>query len=333
MTEEGGAGLSWENRLSLWLPHPPLFGAFLVAVFFGAVYVGFQSLFDLRVDLSAFGIVLFITLLLMFPRYFFDRLDRQRNGRDESDSDRHQVAVQGLYMPSDAIRISRFAGAGGVVVFAVLWELIQISQGEEPLTLWVRLHNGTASTVLFLLLGWLAGRRLYLTSVAVRNSPGPQESDIDLLDLEDLYAFGRGGLHATLVLYIVLALAGLFILPGVGSGVWVVVPMFTINLGLGLSTLLRPARQVRSLIRAVKREELARLEPLLRQARDETLTGNTPTQGRLTDLLAYKTQVESTPEWPFDSPTLVRFGFYVFIPVVSMIAGAFVERGVDILLD
>ena len=79
--------------------------------------------------------------------------------------------------------------------------------------------------------------------------------------------------------------------------------------------------------------ELARLEPLLRQARDDALTGDASTQGRLADLLAYKTKVESTPEWPFDSSTLLRFGLYMLIPLASMIGGALVERAVNIVLD
>ncbi len=87
------------------------------------------------------------------------------------------------------------------------------------------------------------------------------------------------------------------------------------------------------MIRAVKREERARLEPLLRQARDDALTGDASTQGRLTDLLAYKTQIESTPEWPFDSSTLLRFALYLLIPVGSMVGGALVERIVDMVLD
>ncbi len=53
----------------------------------------------------------------------------------------------------------------------------------------------------------------------------------------------------------------------------------------------------------------------------------------MTDLLAYKTQVESTPEWPFDSSTLFRFGLYLFIPIASMVGGALVERVVDMVLD
>ena len=51
------------------------------------------------------------------------------------------------------------------------------------------------------------------------------------------------------------------------------------------------------------------------------------------DLVTYKTQVESTREWSFDSSTLLRFGLYLLIPVASMIGGALVERVVDMVLD
>ena len=136
-----------------------------------------------------------------------------------------------------------------------------------------------------------------------------------------------------LVIVIVIAIAGVLILPDVGACLWVVLSLYVINVGGGLIFLLTPALKIRSMIRDVKREELVRLEPLLRQTRDDTLTGDTSTHGRLTDLLAYKTQIESTPEWPFDSSTLLRFGLYLLIPVGSMIGGALVERVVDMVLD
>ena len=81
-------------------------------------------------------------------------------------------------------------------------------------------------------------------------------------------------------------------------GLWGTLPVFAIGLGLGLVVLLRPAREVRSLIRAVKQQELARLEPLLRQARDDALTGDGSTQGRLADLMTYQARIESTSECP-----------------------------------
>jgi hypothetical protein len=153
------------------------------------------------------------------------------------------------------------------------------------------------------------------------------------MNLESAYAHGRGGLRHALAYFIVVAMGGVLILPGLGSGIWVMLPLFAIHFGIGLLILLRPARDVRSLIRDVKHEELMRLEPLLRQVRDETLRGGASTQGHLTDLVTYKTQVESTPEWSFDSSTLLRFALYLLIPVASMVGGALVERVVDMVLD
>ena len=51
------------------------------------------------------------------------------------------------------------------------------------------------------------------------------------------------------------------------------------------------------------------------------------------DLLAYEIRVQSISEWPFDLPTLRRFGFYLMIPLASMVGGAFVERIVDAVID
>ena len=324
MTEEGNTGLSWEHRMALWLPRPLLFGAFLIAVCLGAAYLSFQWwFFDLRVDRGAFGIGLFLVFFLIGPAYFFGPFDRQH----------YETEVRTFYVRRNVIRVSRFAGAAGVLAFAGLWELLMVFQGRDLVTLWIRLHDASATMALLLLLGWVIGRNMYFLSAGIWDKPGPQRSDIDLLNLEELYAFGRSGLRYSLVWFIVLAIAGPLILPGLGSGQWVILAILAINLGGGLMFLLAPAREVRSLIRDVKREELARLEPLMRQARDDALTGDAATQGRLTDLLAYKTQVESTPEWPFDTSTLFRFGLYVLIPVASMVGGALVERFVDTVLD
>ena len=324
VTEEGNTGLTWENRLALWLPRPLLFGALLMAVCFSSAYLSFQWFFDLRVDRSAFGIVLFITWVLVVPRYMLAPLV----------SDRHETEVRALQLPRATISVSRFTGAVGVLAFVGLWELLMVLQGRVLFMSWSRIHDNSATMALFLLLGWSVGRASYLSFARVYGyTPLPQRSEIDLLNLNDLYAFGRSGLRGTLALYIILAMAGLLILPGLGSGLWVILPFFVINLGLGLLMLLTPARMVRSLIRDVKREELARLDPLLRQARDDTLTGDASTQGRLTDLVTYKTQVESTPEWPFDSSTFLRFGLYLLIPAGSMVGGALVERIVDTVLD
>jgi len=276
---------------------------------------------------------LLITWTLMWPRYFVAPVDPQRKGREVPLSDRHETGVGALRMPRDAIRRSRFAGAAGVLAFFGMLELILLFRGLDLVTPWIRLNYASATLAVTLLSGWMAFRLGYFAFAGCWDTPGPQKSDIDLLNLESIYAFGRSGLRGTLVYFMVLAIGGLLILPGLGSGVWAALPLFAASVGIGVLTLLLPAREVRSLIQAVKREELVRLEPLLRQARDDALTGDGSTQGRLTDLLTYKTQVESTPEWPFDSSTLWRFGLYLLIPVGSMVGGALVERAVDMVLD
>jgi len=333
VTEEGKAGLIWERRLALWLPGPPLMGAFVIAVCLSTAYLSFQWFFDLSIEDSPFAQVLFITCVLMAPRYLLASVDRQQIGLEVSRSDSHGQELQALQLPLDAIRRSRYAGVAGVLITVAVWELLMVSMGRDLLSPWIRLQGYSAEVILTLLLGWFIGRNFYFFSEGFYDSPGPRRSDIDLLDLEDVYVYGRGGLRGALVWFIVVAIGASLVLPGLGSGLWVALPGYAFYFGVGLLILLTPARKARSLIRDVKDEELARLEPLLRQARDDTLTGDASTQGRLTDLVTYKTQVESTREWSFDSSTLVRFGLYLLIPVASMVAAALVERVVDLVFD
>ncbi len=330
MTEEGNTGLTWEHRLALWLPRPLLLGAFLVAMCISAAYLSLQWFLDLRVEQSAFGLVVLIAVCLMAPRYI---LAPSRRFAAVPLSDRHETEVQALHLSLDKIRHSRLAGAAGVLVIVGLWVLIRVAEGSDPVTLLNQLHDDGARTALLLWLGWIAGRFGYFHFAGFYAPPGPKKSDIDLLNLENIYAFGRSGLRGSLVWFIIMAIGYLLYLSGLGTRLWVGLAFLAINLGWGLMFLLAPARVVRSLIRDVKREELVRLEPLLREARDDALTSDVSTQGRLTDLLAYKTQIESTPEWPFDSSTLLRFGLYLLIPVGSMVGGALVERIVDMVLD
>ncbi len=333
MTEEGNTGLTWEYRLGLWLPRPLLFGAFLFAAFLIGAYLSFQWFFDLHVERIAIGMMLLISFVLTVPRYFFrSALDGQKNGLEVPLSTRHVTEVRALHLSRDKIRRSRFAGAAGVLAYVGVVEATLVVNGAPLAGSWMRLHDASASMALAVLLGWFFGRSCYLSLTSSSQLPRPQRSDIDLLNLENIFVYGRSGLRGALFWLIILAISGIIVLD-LGSGLWATLPMFAISLVIGLLVLLTPAREVRSLIRDVKREELARLEPLLRQARDNALTGDASTQGRLTDLVTYKTQVESTREWPFDSSTLLRFGLYLLIPVSSMVGGALVERVIDVVLD
>ena len=322
-TTKDDTGMPWEHRFGLWLPRPLYIGAFLIAVFLSVTYMSFQWLFGFHVESSAFGIEVFLVAVLIAPVYFFDRQDQQLNENEH----------QSFIVDRDVIRTSRFAGVTGILASAGLWELIQGVQGKEFLSAWTSLQAGGSITFMFLLLGWLVGRGSYFLSTGVWDKFAPKRQNIDLLNLESIYIIGRSGLGAALVWFIIIAIAGLLILPTVDSGLWFVISLFAISLGGGLAFLLAPARKIRSLIREVKHKQLAHLEPLLRQACDDALASKESSQGRLGDLLAYEKRVKSIPEWSFDSSTLFRFGLYLFIPVGSMVGGALVERIVAFMLD
>ncbi len=144
ITAEGNTGLTWEHRLALWLPRPLVFGAFLIAVCFSVVYLGFQWLFDLRVDRATFGIVLFIAWALIAPRYLLAPHGQQQDGLNIPLSERDETEVRNHQVPLDKIRRSRFAGAVGVLAYIGLWELLMVAQGSDHVTHWIRLHGGSA---------------------------------------------------------------------------------------------------------------------------------------------------------------------------------------------
>lgn len=334
VTEKSNTGLIWEYRLALLLPRPLFVGAFIFIVCFSAAYISFQWSFDYRIDPLAIGYGFMIASGLIVPRYFTSSVVGQpQNVREEARSDRHEAEIMALHLPIDKISHSRIAGVMGVLAFFLMIEVILIVNGNGLFDPWIQLHDKSATMILVLLMGWFFGRLTFFSLIAATSlQPIPQKSDIDLLNLENLYAIGRRGLPNALIWLIGISI-GMLLLPlSWDHALWTTIPVFVLSLIIGLTVLLAPARGVRNAIRTVKQEELVRLEPMLRQARDDTLTDDVSMQGRLTDLLAYQERIKSTSEWPFDPPTLLRLVLYAVLPVFSMIAGALVDRIVNIVL-
>ena len=357
--ENGDKGLTWESRLALWLPGPPIVGAVIIAVTLIGAQRSVHWYLELDVHPLASFLMLMIAYIMMVPRFFALRLadELRQFGLDVPVSGRKETEVWALGFPVDAIRRSRLGGAVGVLVFlGIDIGVAYIEEAQFP-AFFTTFHEGTITLFTCVMIGWLMGRGSYFSFACPTALPLPRASDIDLLHLETLYAMGRSGVARRPVL------AGRHVdrqpvLPeirprSVGRlprlrhrprarlvrargrclGLWGVFPAFGIGLVLGLIELLKPAGKVRRLIQVAKRNELERLEPQIKQARDEAMKDDTSTQGRLTDLLTYQDRIQATAEWPFDSSTLMRFGLYLLIPVGSMIGGALVERVVNLMLD
>lgn len=157
--------------------------------------------------------------------------------------------------------------------------------------------------------------------------------EIDLLDGDGLVPFARQAVRATVPGVLGLSFIALNAIDqdfalAVGA-------LLVFALAGGAIVLAIPLRGVRQRVRRAKREELARTHAAIR-GEPGALDGS-PLAGRdapgLADLLAWRAQVASVPEWPLDPSTLGRYGVYLAIPVASWIGGALVERLLDAVLS
>jgi hypothetical protein len=156
---------------------------------------------------------------------------------------------------------------------------------------------------------------------------------VDLLDLSPLSPFARQGLQSALPLVILLAF---WAFNAIDQGfVWALGVMVPFTLGLATAGMLLPVRGVRDRVREAKREEIARVDRALR-GEAEALAGSSiaarAAGASVADLLAWRAFVDDVREWPFDTPSRVRFALYLAIPLGSWLGGAFVERLLDALL-
>ena len=153
---------------------------------------------------------------------------------------------------------------------------------------------------------------------------------LDLLDMQPYQPLIRQGLTNALL---VIGMVSVLSLLAVESrywpalvGFWIV---FTVLAWLGL---MLPLRGIRKKFRAAKDKELEWCRQNLKVARDALKSGSGGARS-VADTLAYRTAIEELRNWPFDNSTLVRFTLYLLIPLGSWLGGAFVERGLDLVLS
>ncbi len=327
--------MTWENRVVLRLPRSIPFASFLICGALISAYLVFQWTFGLSVTRTPILVTLIIAYTMSVTRYLSRSiaLDQERYGFEAPSASLLETEIRALQYPPDAIRRSRVAGGCGVALSIGIFEAIVLLRGYDFYEPWVKISDDTASIALIALLGWLLGRVSYISvafSASSSDTPFLSSREVDLLNLDNLHGIGRSGLRVALVWIVGVSLFGLFFLD---LGLWILLPLVSAGFVVGVAALVLPAREVQRLIREVKRSELARLAPQILAARDDTISDCSATQGRLADLLAYEARIASASEWPFDPSTLLRFGLYLLIPVISMVGGALVERAVDLVLD
>ncbi len=182
---------------------------------------------------------------------------------------------------------------------------------------------------------WNAGILVHAISMHRRCFSGMVRSmpALDLLNLSVVRPFTRQGLLAALPGIVVLSFLALNL---VDQGfLWAFGILGSAAFLWTTLSLLLPMRGVRDRIREVKRQEVARVNAAIRgdlTALGDSLIGARTGKLSLGDMLAYRSFVESVPEWPLDAPLRARFLLYVAIPLGSWLGGAFVERLLDTFL-
>jgi hypothetical protein len=191
----------------------------------------------------------------------------------------------------------------------------------DPEFIWITLRNA--------LLAWLVAQAFYIDAMVGRrfSRVGEDSVEVDLLDLGPLAPFARKGLRSVVVWIGLTILVSLgFLAPWTRD-----IPLGSLLLlvSVAVAALLLPVLGVHRRIQEAKREELARVRARIRERVREGAapTGVGPLAAApLSDLIAYEQRSESANTWPFDVPTLLRFGLYVALGVGSWVGGAIVER-------
>jgi hypothetical protein len=228
---------------------------------------------------------------------------------------------------------ARWAGAAGALAGLILLAAVDLYAGAPGAWLPGRL----AAQVLQVLLFAALARAIWFTVETTRDFDHliQDAPDPDLLRLEPLHGFGRIGLRLALIWILGLTLFSLLSLfGGAPRSLVAFAPMMTLIAGVAVTALLLPVRALRRRIREGKSRELTWVRRELHLLHGEVRGGvGSAAPGRIADLCALEERIRAVGEWPFELSTLVRFAFYLLIPVGSWFAGALVERLVSVVLD
>jgi hypothetical protein len=293
---------------------------------------------EVRFDLGIALVLAFVLwTVLAEPRGTARDLTGLRPILDCSDAEHAELLQEARSAGHSVAAVLLGAGVGLGVVVLSLWATPRAGTDlppTHPLLPSLQLAWSIALTAgLFGLMG-----RLALASIRVSRlfaELGRRRVRLRLLDPGSLRPFARRGLRSASYWFIGSGIAMLLLVDATAPGV--IVPVIAGTLALGVVSLLLPSRGIHQQLREAKRAELARVRQVIERRSRELFAPEDAAapdgQPPLAALLAWEARVESVREWPFDTPTLVRFALFLLIPLGSWLGGAVVERVVDLVLD
>ena len=192
--------------------------------------------------------------------------------------------------------------------------------------LWVLLSN--------CLLFGLMGRSLQSQIVArrVHRTLEPRLERIDLLDPRPMAPLARQGLRHAFYWAGGSSIASLLAF-NIPRG-WPLFTVISLTLILATVALIGPALGIHRRIRDARQAELELVRRRIMEAKDASLAARpVAAVDPLPGLIAYEARIERVNAWPFDVPTLVRFGAVLALVIGSWLGGALVERLLGLVLD
>ena len=156
---------------------------------------------------------------------------------------------------------------------------------------------------------------------------------IDLLDRSALAPFARQGLLRALFWAGGSSIASLLALDL--QRIWALFAILALTLLMATLARLQPVRAIHARLVEAKRAELARIRAEIQRVKEVALGPRRAGRGAdaLPGLLAYESRIEAVSEWPFDTPTRLRFGALMLLAAGSWLGGAVVERLLGSVLD
>jgi hypothetical protein len=180
--------------------------------------------------------------------------------------------------------------------------------------------------------GWMIGRFAFATLARSRevSQLAVGIGDFDLLDPAAFQPCARYGLRVALLWVALVAVASLHLVDL--RAAFPFLTILPVLVGIPAAALLLPARGARNRVREAKALRLAELRAQIRAAEAELEEGGASAAQaavRLPAFLALEARVDAVHEWPFDAPSLLRFGLYLALGLGSWLGAAAVERLLD----